>query len=102
MTQAVYMLAAYGVAFIILHKLLTWRSWHWRDLFQCAFCLGVWTGAILWGLSWAVDGVPVFPPASGGVVSWGLSGGVWVLACGSVSLLIETVGGLVDGEHRIN
>ena len=89
MEWAVYMMAAYGVAFVVMYKVPLWQSWHWRDLLECSFCLGLWVGAALWGLSWAATGSPVFAPVTGGFTAYGLSGGVWALACGTASLILD-------------
>ena len=89
MEWVVYMLAAYGVAFIIQHKLPTIRTTRLKDIFDCSFCLGGWAGFALWGLSWVLKGQPLFPPVSDSLAAYGLAGVSWALACGSASLLLD-------------
>ena len=57
MTQVLCLLAAFGLAFVWLHKLPRGFFPFFR---QCVFCAGGWAGMLVWFLTWVANGQPIF------------------------------------------
>ena len=80
MRMVIYLLAAYGIMFGIQNKFVSIRYWKITDLLECPYCLGFWTGWVVWGISWWTT------PVLGNHLSEGM---VWALASAGACQFIE-------------
>lgn len=72
MTLLIYLLCSYGIVFGIQYKLpFQVKSNILERLFSCPYCLGFWTGWLVWGSTWRVYENPILGEKSnilGGLV----------------------------------
>ncbi len=85
MTILIYLMAVYGLTFGIQNKIgfLHDRNAFLDALLACPYCLGFWTGWLVWGASWALQGQPVLatstdplPLVASGVL-WAFASTAW-------------------------
>lgn len=78
MSDVVWLLACYGLAFFVVNKMprpgkLLDSMLGDADRAPCMYCVGFWSGTVIWALQWSAAGMPV---ATATITHWF----VWSLA----------------------